>query len=78
MPLGQEPSLLDGKGVWGRWVNAAQVIQERNSTALGDEAGQENTVGRPLGDLLVPGSEILLHGRPALQAQAPRLPANPG
>lgn len=60
VPLGQEPSLLEGKGVWGRWVNVAQVNQDRNTSALGDEAGQENTVGRPLGELLVPGSEIML------------------
>lgn len=60
VPMGQEPTLLDGKGIWGRWVNAAQVIEERNTTALGDEAGQENTTGRTLGKLLVPGSEIML------------------
>jgi len=60
VPMGQEPTLLDGKGIWGRWVNAAQVIEGRNTTALGDEAGQENTTGRTLGKLLVPGSEIML------------------
>ncbi|MFC9770467.1 MULTISPECIES: NUDIX hydrolase [unclassified Pseudarthrobacter] len=60
VPMGQEPTLLDGKGIWGRWVNAAQVIEQRNTTALGDEAGQENTTGRTLGKLLVPGSEIML------------------
>jgi hypothetical protein len=27
---------------------------------LGEEVGQENTVGRTLGELLVPGSEIML------------------
>lgn len=60
VPVNQQPTLLEDKGVWGRWVNAAQVIAERNSTALGDEVGQENTVGRTLSELLVPGSEIML------------------
>jgi 8-oxo-dGTP pyrophosphatase MutT (NUDIX family) len=60
VPLGQEPTLLEGKGVWGRWVNAAKAIEERNSTILGEEVGQENTVGRTLGELMVPGSEIML------------------
>jgi 8-oxo-dGTP pyrophosphatase MutT (NUDIX family) len=60
VPLNQQPTLLEGKGVWGRWVNAADVIAGRNTTALGDEVGQENTVGRTLGELLVPGSEIML------------------
>jgi 8-oxo-dGTP pyrophosphatase MutT (NUDIX family) len=60
VPLNQQPTLLEGKGVWGRWVNAADVIAGRNTTGLGDEVGQENTVGRTLGELLVPGSEIML------------------
>ena len=37
-----------------------KVIAERDTTALGDEVGQENTVGLTLGQLLVPGSEIML------------------
>jgi 8-oxo-dGTP pyrophosphatase MutT (NUDIX family) len=60
VPLGQEPTLLEGKGVWGRWVNAREVIEERDSTVLGEEAGQENTLGHTLGELMVPGSEIML------------------
>jgi 8-oxo-dGTP pyrophosphatase MutT (NUDIX family) len=60
VPVNQQPSLLASKGVWGRWVCARKAINERETTALGDEAGQENTVGRPLGRLLVPGSEIML------------------
>ncbi|MCU1547283.1 MAG: hydrolase [Arthrobacter sp.] len=59
-PVNQQPSLLASKGVWGRWVCARQVINERETAALGNEVGQENTVGRPLGQLLVPGSEIML------------------
>ncbi|MEN3345117.1 MAG: hypothetical protein V7635_1693 [Arthrobacter sp.] len=60
VPVNQQPSLLASKGVWGRWVCARKAINERETTALGDEVGQENTVGRPLGKLLVPGSEIML------------------
>jgi 8-oxo-dGTP pyrophosphatase MutT (NUDIX family) len=60
VPVNQQPSLLSSKGVWGRWVCARKAINEREITALGDEVGQENTVGRPLGKLLVPGSEIML------------------
>lgn len=60
IPLGQQPSLLEGRGMWGRWVNASSVIGSRDTAELGDEVGQENTVGRPLGTLLVPGSEIML------------------
>ena len=60
VPLNQQPTLLENKGVWGAWVNASRVIAERETTALGDEVGQENTVGRTLGGLLVPGSEIML------------------
>ncbi|HEX9088146.1 MAG TPA: NUDIX hydrolase, partial [Arthrobacter sp.] len=60
VPMNQQPSLLASKGVWGRWVCVRKAIEERNTTALGDEVGQENTVGRTLGQLLVPGSEIML------------------
>lgn len=60
VPVNQQPVMLEGKGVWGRWVNAAQVIAERHTAALGDEVGQENTIGRTLSELLVPGSEIML------------------
>ena len=60
VPMNQQPSLLASKGVWGRWVCARKVIDGRNTTELGDEVGQENTVGLTLGQLLVPGSEIIL------------------
>ncbi|MET3174274.1 UNVERIFIED_ORG: 8-oxo-dGTP pyrophosphatase MutT (NUDIX family) [Arthrobacter sp. UYCu721] len=60
VPMNQQPSLLQSKGVWGRWVCATQAIAARSTTALGDEVGQENTVGLTLGQLLVPGSEIML------------------
>jgi ADP-ribose pyrophosphatase YjhB (NUDIX family) len=60
VPVNQQPSLLASKGVWGRWVCARKAINGRETAAMGDEVGQENTVGRPLGRLLVPGSEIML------------------
>ncbi len=60
VPMNQQPTLLGSKGVWGRWVCATKIIAERDTTALGDEVGQENTVGLTLGQLLVPGSEIML------------------
>jgi len=60
VPMNQQPSLLASKGIWGRWVCVRKVIAERDTTALGDEVGQLNTVGLKLGQLLVPGSEIML------------------
>jgi 8-oxo-dGTP pyrophosphatase MutT (NUDIX family) len=60
VPINQEPSILESKGVWGRWASAARLVEERDTTALGDEVGQENTVGLTLGQLLVPGVEIML------------------
>lgn len=60
VPIDQQPSLLASKGVWGRWVSAAQAIELRDTPALGDEVAQENTMGLTLGQLLVPGSEIML------------------
>jgi 8-oxo-dGTP pyrophosphatase MutT (NUDIX family) len=60
VPMNQQPSLLESKGVWARWVCATKVVAERDTTALGDEVGQPNTVGRTLGQLMVPGSEIML------------------
>ncbi len=60
IPLNQQPSLLASKGIWARWVCVRKVIADRGTTALGDEVGQPNTVGLTLGQLLVPGSEIML------------------
>jgi len=60
VPMNQQPSMLASKGVWARWVCVRKVIAERDTTALGDEVGQPNTVGLRLGQLLVPGSEIML------------------
>lgn len=59
-PVNQEPSILASKGVWGSWRWAAQEIAERDTTSLGDEVGQPNTVGRTLSELSVPAVEVIL------------------
>ncbi|HSU72090.1 MAG TPA: NUDIX hydrolase [Micrococcaceae bacterium] len=59
-PVNQEPSILQSKGVWGRWVSAAELVAAREETTLGDEIGQPNTVGLKLTQLTVPGCEIIL------------------
>ncbi len=60
VPVGQRPKLLSSKGVWGRWVPARDVVADRSSTALGDEIGREDTVGRPLEELMTPGTLCVL------------------
>ena len=59
-PVGQEASLLDGKGIWAAWKPAAEVIEARATSALGDEIGRPDTEGLTLGDLVVPAVEITL------------------
>ncbi|WP_196820699.1 NUDIX hydrolase [Arthrobacter sp. CAN_A6] len=59
-PVNQEPTILASKGVWGEWRWAAQEVERRNTTQLGDEVGQPNTVGCTLSDLAVPAVEIIL------------------
>ncbi len=59
-PVNQEPSILSSKGVWGRWVSAAELVAGSDATTLGDEIGQPNTVGLKLAELTVPGCEIIL------------------
>lgn len=59
-PINQEPSLLESKGVWGRWVSAVDVLGQRETTALGDEIDMPNTLGLTLGELVVPGVEVIL------------------
>ena len=59
-PLGQEASLLEGKGSWGQWRSAAAEIAVRDSTALGDEIGLPDTMGLNLSELTVPQVELIL------------------
>ncbi|GAB3278201.1 NUDIX domain-containing protein [Sinomonas notoginsengisoli] len=60
LPVGQTPTLLPSKGVWGQWVSAGKVMAEKDTTALGDEIGQPDTRGLVLPELLVPATEIIL------------------
>ncbi|WP_299167264.1 NUDIX hydrolase [uncultured Arthrobacter sp.] len=59
-PVNQEPTLLASKGVWGQWRWSAEEIMQRNTSTLGDEVGQPNTVGRTLSELTVPAVELIL------------------
>ncbi len=59
-PVNQEPTILASKGIWGEWRWAAQEIERRDSSALGDEVGQPNTTGRVLSELAVPAVELML------------------
>lgn len=59
-PINQEPTLLASKGVWGRWVSAADILDERQTAALGNEVGLPNTLGLTLGELVMPGVEVIL------------------
>lgn len=59
-PVNQEPSLLENKGIWGRWATAAEVLKDRATSALGDEIDQPGTRGVVLGELMVPSVEIIL------------------
>lgn len=59
-PVDQQPTLMENKGVWGRWASAGEILAARDTSALGDEIALETTTGRKLGELLVPGVEIIL------------------
>ncbi|MGG5751994.1 NUDIX hydrolase [Zafaria sp. Z1313] len=60
LPVNQRATLLRGKGVWARWLAAGELVRERETTALGDAAGQEDTVGLPLSRTTVPAVEFTL------------------
>ncbi|WP_156267124.1 NUDIX hydrolase [Kocuria sediminis] len=60
VPDGQVPAPLQSKGVWGRWVEAAEVVSDPVGSRLGDLVGQEDTVGRSVGDLSSPGVQCVL------------------
>ena len=60
VPVGQKPKLLASKGVWGRWVSAAELLADLDSTALGGEIGAEQTRGQTVQDLLTPGVQCIL------------------
>jgi 8-oxo-dGTP pyrophosphatase MutT (NUDIX family) len=60
VPDGQSPTLLESKGVWGRWVDASQAVAEPTGSWLGDLVGREDTVGRTIDDLSSPGVQCVL------------------
>lgn len=60
VPVGQKPRLLESRGVWGRWVTAAQLVADLDSTALGEEIGQEKTRGLTVQQLITPGVLCIL------------------
>lgn len=60
LPLQQQATLLHGKGTWGAWKSAAEVIARRSETALGDEVDQEDTRNLPLSEITTPAVEIIL------------------
>ncbi len=59
-PVNQEPSLLESKGVWGAWKCAAHIIDQQETSALGDETGQELTRGLTLSQITVPAVPVML------------------
>lgn len=60
LPVGQDPKLLLGKGVWGDWLNVRELLEAKDTSELGDRIGQPNTVGRTLDQLITPGVMSLL------------------
>lgn len=60
LPVRQEPSLLRGKGVWASWKVASEVVAQRLSTTLGDEADAVDTRGLPLSKITTPAVEVIL------------------
>lgn len=60
LPVGQDPKLLLGKGVWGDWLNVRELLEAKDTSELGDRIGQPNTVGRTLDQLITPGVMCLL------------------
>ena len=60
LPVGQDPKLLLGKGVWGDWLNVRELLEAKDTSELGDRIGQPNTVVRSLDQLITPGVMCML------------------
>ena len=60
LPVGQDPTLLLGKGVWGDWLNVRELLEAKDTSELGDRIGQPNTVGCTLEELITPGVMCML------------------
>ncbi|GAA1344193.1 hypothetical protein GCM10009611_18970 [Arthrobacter roseus] len=59
-PVNQEASLLTSKGIWGAWKCATHIVQNQDTTALGDETGQELAGGLILSEITVPAVPVTL------------------
>lgn len=57
-PQGQRTSLLEGTGIWSRWMRADTTVEQ--APALGETIGLAQTAGAGLGELTVPAVELLL------------------
>lgn len=91
LPAHQAASPLVSKSGWVDWLCPAHLLQERESTGLGDAVGAANTVGRRLDQLVSSGCQLILskiarsrgciaylnHHRPVLAFQ-PRLVTEDG
>ena len=60
VPVGQNAKLLEGKGVWGSWVNVRTLMESKDTSELGDRIGQPNTVGKTLEELVTPAVMCML------------------
>jgi 8-oxo-dGTP pyrophosphatase MutT (NUDIX family) len=54
VPVNQQPSILGSKGIWGRWVTAAEAIALRDTPALGDEVAQPTRLDSLWGNFWFP------------------------
>lgn len=59
-PVNQTPTPLASKSLWASWVCPAKLIDERDTTNLGDAIGLPNTVGRTLSELVSSGCDLIL------------------
>lgn len=64
-PVGQNATLHEEKGIWGKWVNVQEILDAKDSTELGDSIGQPDTVGKTLEDLVTPGVLTILEAMAA-------------
>lgn len=64
-PVGQNATLHEEKGIWGKWVNVQELFDTKDTTELGDMIGQPDTVGKTLEDLVTPGVLTILEAMAA-------------
>lgn len=59
-PVNQIPTPLASKNLWANWICPAKLIEQRESTALGDLIGATDTAGRTFGELVSSGCDLIL------------------